>query len=61
MATLLLRCISAMTAVLLVATLIGLLYGAWRLSRNRRNPDFWEGGLLWLMSFLVIIVLLVRA
>jgi hypothetical protein len=39
-----------MTAVLLVATLIGLLYGAWRLSRNRRNPDFWEGGLLWLMS-----------
>ena len=51
-----------MTAVLLlVVTLIGLLYGAWRLSRNLRNPDFWEGGLLWLMSFLVVIVLLVRA
>ena len=49
-----------MTTVLLVATLIGLLYGAWRHSRNRRNPDFWEGGLLWLMSFLVVIVLLVR-
>ena len=61
LATLLLRYISAMTTVLLVATLIGLLYGVWRLSRNRRNPDFWEGGLLWLMSFLVVIVLLVRA
>jgi hypothetical protein len=51
----------AMTTVLLVATLIGLLYGAWRLSRNRRNPDFWEGGLLWLMSFLVVVILLVRS
>lgn len=61
MATLLLRYVSAMTTVLLVASLIGLLYGAWRLSRNRRNPDFWEGGLLWLMSFLVVIFLLVRA
>jgi hypothetical protein len=49
------------TVLLLVATLIGLLYGAWRLSRNRRNPDFWEGGLLWLMSFLVVVILLVRS
>jgi hypothetical protein len=44
----------------LVATLVGLLYGAWRLARNRRAPGFWEGGFLWLMSFLIAVILLVR-
>lgn len=44
----------------LVLALFGLAYTAWRLVRNRRNPDSWEGGLLWLMSFLVVVILLVR-
>lgn len=50
-----------MMVLFLVATLLELLYAARRLSRNRRNPEFWEGGLLWLMSLLVVVVLLVRA
>jgi hypothetical protein len=41
-------------------TLLGLAYTAWRLVRNRRNPDAWEGRLLWLMSFLVVVILLAR-
>ena len=44
----------------LVLALFGLAYTAWRLVRNRRNPDAWEGGLLWLMSFLVVVILLAR-
>jgi hypothetical protein len=44
----------------LVLALFGLAYTAWRLVRNRRNPDSWEGGLLWLMSFLVVVILLAR-
>jgi hypothetical protein len=50
----------AMAVLLLIATLIGLVYAATRLARGRRTPGAWEGGLLWLMSFLVIVVLLVR-
>ncbi|HEX9303243.1 MAG TPA: hypothetical protein VGA31_02210 [Thermoanaerobaculia bacterium] len=49
-----------MMLVFLVATLLGLVFSAWRLARNRRNPGFWEGGLLWLMSFLVAVILLAR-
>ena len=49
-----------MMVFLLVVTLIGLLFAAVRLSRNRRTPGAWQGGLLWLMSFLVIVVLLAR-
>jgi len=49
-----------MMVLFLVASLLGLAYSAWRLSRNRRNPGFWEGGLLWLMSFLVVVILLAR-
>ena len=45
---------------LLILALFGLAYPAWRLFRNRRNPDAWEGGLLWLMSFLVVVILLAR-
>lgn len=45
---------------LLILALLGLAYPAWRLVRNRRNPDSWEGGLLWLMSFLVVVILLAR-
>lgn len=50
-----------MTVVLLIVTLIGLLFAAAKFSRNRSTPGAWEGGLLWLMSFLVIVVLLVRS
>jgi hypothetical protein len=46
--------------ILLIVTLLGLGYTALRLVRNRRNPDAWEGGLLWLMSFLVAVILLAR-
>jgi hypothetical protein len=46
--------------LLLILALFGLAYGAWLLVRNRRNPDSWEGGLLWLMSFLVVVILLAR-
>ncbi|HEV8610790.1 MAG TPA: hypothetical protein VGS98_12080 [Thermoanaerobaculia bacterium] len=56
---LLFRVIGVMTFFLTVA-LFGLAYTAWRLFRNRRNPDSWEGGLLWLMSFLVVVILLAR-
>jgi len=59
LATLLLWSVRMML-VFLVATLLGLVYSAWRLARNRRNPGFWEGGLLWLMSFLVAVILLAR-
>lgn len=48
-------------AFFLILALFGLAYGAWRLVRNRQNPDSWEGGLLWLMSFLVVVTLLARA
>ena len=44
----------------LVLALLGLAYTAWRLVRNRRKPDAWEGGLLWLMSFLVVVILFAR-
>lgn len=47
-------------AILIVAALLGLSTGAWFLLRNRRSPGFWEGGLLWVMSFLVVVVLLAR-
>ncbi len=46
--------------LLIVAALVGLSTGAWFLLRNRRSPGFWEGGLLWVMSFLVVVILLVR-
>ena len=49
-----------MTVLLLFVTLAGLVYTAARLTRGRRNAGAWEGGLLWLMSFLVTVVLLVR-
>jgi hypothetical protein len=45
----------------LVVALVGLSYGAWRLSRSRHSPGFWEGGLLWVVSFLVVVTLLVRS
>jgi hypothetical protein len=45
----------------LVLALFGLAYAAWRLVRTRGNPDSWERGLLWLMSFLVVVILLARA
>jgi hypothetical protein len=45
----------------LVAALAALAYGAWRLSRSRHSPAFWEGGLLWVVSFLVVVTLLVRS
>jgi hypothetical protein len=44
-----------------IAALLGLSYGAWRLSRSRHSPGFWEGGLLWVVSFLVVVTLLVRS
>jgi hypothetical protein len=44
----------------LAAALVALSYGAWRLSRIRHSPGFWEGGLLWVVSFLVVVTLLVR-
>ncbi len=44
----------------ILAALTGLAFGAWRLSRNRQSPGFWEGGLLWVVSFLVVVTLLVR-
>jgi hypothetical protein len=54
-------CSSVPTMVgLLILALFGLAWTAWRLVRNRRNPDSWEGGLLWLMSFLVVVILLAR-
>jgi hypothetical protein len=46
--------------VFLILALFGLAYTAWRLVRKRRNPGAWEGGLLWLMSFLVVVILLAR-
>lgn len=46
--------------LLIVAALVGLSTGARFLLRNRRSPGFWEGGLLWVMSFLVVVILLVR-
>jgi hypothetical protein len=50
-----------MMVLVLILALAGLLFGGWRLLRNRGNPGFWEGGLLWLMSFLVVVILLARA
>jgi hypothetical protein len=44
----------------LIAALVGLTYAAWRLSRIRHTPGFWEGGFLWVVSFLVVVTLLVR-
>jgi hypothetical protein len=49
-----------MMVLVLILALAGLVFGAWRLSRSRGNPDFWEGGLLWLMSFLIVVILLAR-
>lgn len=49
-----------MMVLFLLAAMSALAFGAWRLSRNRRNPGFWEGSLLWVMSFLVVVVLLAR-
>jgi hypothetical protein len=46
--------------VLLILALFGLAYTAFRLLRDRRKPDSWEGELLWLMSFLVVVILLAR-
>jgi hypothetical protein len=43
-----------------LAALLALSFGAWRLSRSRNSPGFWEGGLLWVVSFLVVVTLLVR-
>jgi len=57
----LLRRLSGMMILFLLAALSALGFGAWRLSRNRRNPGFWEGSLLWVMSFLVVVVLLARS
>jgi hypothetical protein len=59
MAALLLRLIPVVIFFLILA-LFSLAYTAWRLFRNRRDPDSWEGGLLWLMSFLVVVILLAR-
>jgi hypothetical protein len=58
LATLLLR--SASVLLFIIAALAALTYGAWRLSRSRHSPNFWEGGLLWVVSFLVVVTLLVR-
>lgn len=55
-----LRRLSDMMILFLLIAGGALSFGAWRLSRNRRNPGFWEGSLLWLMSFLVVVVLLAR-
>ena len=55
-----LRRLSDMMVLFLLVALSALGFGAWKLSRNRRNPGFWEGSLLWLMSFLVVVVLLAR-
>jgi hypothetical protein len=60
LAALLLKCPSDMMVLFLLAALVALSFGAWRLSRNRRNPGFWEGSLLWVMSFLLVVVLLAR-
>lgn len=49
-----------MMILFLLAAVSALSFGAWRLSRNRRNPGFWEGSLLWVMSFLLVVVLLAR-
>lgn len=51
---------SDMMVLFLLAAVGALSFGAWRLSRNRRNPGFWEGSLLWVMSFLLVVVLLAR-
>ena len=51
---------SRMVLFILLA-LLGLSLGAWRLSRSRHSPAFWEGGLLWVVSFLVVMTLLVRS
>jgi hypothetical protein len=60
MADVLLKLFGGVMILLLTLALFGLAYTAWRLFRNRRNPDSWEGGLLWLMSFLVVVILLAR-
>lgn len=60
LAALLLKRPSDMMVLFLLAALVALSFGAWRLSRNRRNPGFWEGSLLWVMSFLLVVVLLAR-
>jgi hypothetical protein len=59
MADVLLRLADEMVLFLVLA-LFGLAFAAWRLVRTRRDPDSWEGGLLWLMSFLVVVILLAR-
>ena len=61
MADLLLRQLPGVMTLFLILALFGLAYTAWRLFRERRNPDSWEGRLLWLMSFLVVVILLARA
>ena len=61
LADLLLRRLSVMMVLFLLVAVGALGFGAWRLSRNRRNPGFWEGSLLWVMSFLVVVVLLARS
>ena len=61
LAALLLRRLSGMMILFLLVALSALGFGAWRLSRNRRNPGFWEDSLLWVMSFLVVVVLLARS
>lgn len=55
-----LRRLLGMMILFLLVAVSALSFGAWRLSRNRRNPGFWEGSLLWVMSFLVVVVLLAR-
>ena len=47
--------------LVLAVALAGLSYGAWRLSRSRHSPGFWEGGLLWVVSFLVVVTLLIKS
>jgi hypothetical protein len=61
MAVVLLFPVAAVMTLFLTLALFGLAWTAWRLFRDRRNPDSWEGGLLWLMSFLVVVVLLARS
>ena len=53
MADLLLCSVIGVMTFFLTLVLFGLACTAWRLFPKRRNPDSWEGGLLWLMSFLV--------
>jgi hypothetical protein len=60
MADVLLFLIADVMTLFLTLALFGLAWTAWRLFCNRRSPDSWEGGLLWLMSLLVVVVLLAR-